>query len=81
MSEEPEKITALNTLFDAGLTFADCVEAWAKRHAGEDDALIAKAHADCDCDELEIEEQGITSRAGGESGAWVMAWVWIEDEE
>jgi hypothetical protein len=58
-----------------GATFADCVQAFGT--AGpEIDAARAKYHRD---GEIELDPVSVVS-PGGE-GVYVMAWVWVSEEE
>lgn len=73
--------TALEALRDQGLTFADCVAAFA-----EADGLGPAAHdwarSNIENDELEFDpDHPITSRGDDAGGCWVMAWQWVPDTE
>lgn len=62
------------------LSFAECV----RQHAApEDDLYVAAARRfpsvlDTECN-VEIDDRTVTSH--GDGGAWVMAWLWVTDEE
>lgn len=73
----------LLTLIDEGLTFAECVQAFYDRQdKGERTArIIEKAreqwHRDGD---IELDDNAIVSGSTG-NGDYVMAWVWVYDDE
>jgi hypothetical protein len=59
-----------------GLSFGECVEAFAT-----DDPLIEKARDEYVHEgEVEIDDATVVSR-GDDSGAYVLAWVWVDDPE
>ena len=68
------------SLHSPPLSFAECV----RQHAApEDDPYVAAARKsplvlDTECN-VEIDERTVTSQ--GDGGAWVMAWLWVADEE
>jgi len=62
------------------LSFFDCVQ---QRAAPEDDPYVAAARKsplvfDNECN-VQIDERTVTYQ--GDGGAWVMAWLWVADEE
>lgn len=68
----------LRELRTQGLTFGDCIRVFAEGQ--EDEALIAKARDEIEREgEIEIDEFTVVSR-GEDHGAYVMAWVWVEDK-
>ena len=70
----------LRSVFDdAGVTFADCVTAFA---APEDDVHVAAARQQYAADEISFDDWPVTSRANEDAcGSFVMAWVWVPDPE
>lgn len=66
---------------DQGLTFADCVAAFAGRTTERQRHLIDKArrihHRE---GEIEIDSTTITS-GSGDQGDYVLAWVWVDDDQ
>ena len=44
-----------------------------------DEKLLAEAERIYGSNEIEIDEDTKISRADDESGAWVRAWVWVEE--
>lgn len=70
----PDARTQLRTLQAAGLTFADCVAAFAT----PDEALRARAeaHAFVADGVLELDDQ-IVASPGADAGCYVSAWLWV----
>ncbi|MFT4064316.1 hypothetical protein [Paraburkholderia sp.] len=48
-----------------------------------DDALLEAARAKYtdSSDDVEIDDGALITRGGDDDGTWVMAWVWMRDEE
>jgi hypothetical protein len=68
---------ALRKLADAGLTFGDCIKAFAARGKDRIYADHARLHLHRD-GECEIDYPTVVSR-GDDRGAYVQAWLWIDD--
>jgi hypothetical protein len=69
----------LKKLHEAGLTFADCVSYFGV--SAEDNLYIKAAHENHYREgELEFDDSAVVSESDDE-GAYVMAWVWVTDEE
>lgn len=70
----------LTAAIAAGLTFADCVKAFAGKHSPNEAKYVAAArdvwHKE---GEIEIDDTTICSGSSG-PGDYVLAWVWIDDE-
>lgn len=79
LSEET-KIGTLHGLAKAGLTFADCVKFFSSQQP-EDDLYFVKGAKNKYSDEghIEVDDNAMVSR--GVEGAYVMAWVWVYDDE
>ncbi len=74
-----ERIAVLNSLFDAGLTFADCVNAYAPRQQSESKAAVIARARELHEDEGKLEFDDHVIVSGAERGNYVMAWVWVDD--
>lgn len=73
----PQELRAV--LDDAGVTFADCVAAFA---APADDPLVEAARVQYHRDgEIEIDQRTVRSGSEGSGGDYVLAWVWVDDPE
>ncbi len=69
----------LKKLQAAGLTFADCVSCFGV--SADNDPYLKAAHEHHYREgELEFDDTAIISESDDE-GAYVMAWVWVTDEE
>lgn len=66
--------TILSTMKEDGMLFGECLHAFS---VGNDDPFVRAASASRN-DDLNI-DSAITSV--GNEGAWVMAWVWVSNEE
>ncbi len=72
----PEDVREL--LAAHGLTFADCVRAFA---ADDGDPLVEAARKQHHCEgEIEIDQMTVRSGSDG-PGDYVMAWVWVDTPE
>jgi hypothetical protein len=70
---------ALKKLQAAGLTFADCVSCFGV--SADENPYLKAAHEHHDREgEIEFDDTAIISESDDE-GAYVMAWVWVTDEE
>ena len=65
----------LKKLIGQGLSFSDCVRAFA---AGDGDPFVAAARKKAN-EQLEIDATAVASV--GDDGAWVSAWVWVDNAE
>lgn len=63
---------------EEGLTFAECVTAFAERRDAIDLAFVAAAQEQTVEGELEVDDSAMTYREDDESGCYVMAWVWVD---
>lgn len=67
----------LTALKHNGLTFTDCTQAFA---ADEENPFVKTAHELLQGgDDMSIDSPTVT--CGGETGTWVMAWMWISNAE
>ena len=74
----PAPAESLVALIEAGLSFGECVHAFAARE-DYDPAVIAAARRRYEREgEIEIDDSAIVSE--GEDGAYVMAWVFVDPE-
>lgn len=73
------KMYALMGLARSGLTFSDCVHFFSKTQSKEELALADKAKELEEEGELEFDDTPIVSKADTEKGAYVMAWVWVDE--
>jgi hypothetical protein len=73
----------LGVLIDAGLTYGQAVNLFAARQRRDEphlDAYIARARDQWHRDgEVEIDDPGVIVSAGDDPGAYVLAWVWVDD--
>lgn len=67
-------------LIDEGLTFGDCVTAFAARRTPDELRYVALAKDLARDGELEIDDDAIVS-GSSDAGDYVMAWVWVDDPE
>lgn len=75
----PTPVELRSVLDDAGVTFSDCVAAFA---APADDPLVAAARVQYHRDgEIEIDQNTVRSGSQGSNGDYVLAWVWVDDPE
>lgn len=66
-------------LDDAGVTFADCVAAFA---APDGDPLVEAARVQYHREgEIEIDQTTVLSGSKGSGGDYVLAWVWVDNPE
>lgn len=74
---EKSLVDELNELKKRGLKFSDCVEAFGVDHSN----AYAKAAAEqCTVDgEVEVDDPTVLSQS--ENGSYVMAWVWVSNED
>jgi hypothetical protein len=68
---------ALESLKGRGLTYADCVRAFA---VSNDDPYVKKARELVIGDD-DVSIDDLTVTAAGDDGAWVKSWIWIGNEE
>lgn len=66
--------TVLATMKEDGMLFGECLHTFS---VGNDDPYVVAARKSCN-DDLNI-DSAITSESA--NGAWVMAWVWVSNEE
>lgn len=73
---------ALEVLIGMGLTFSDCLKAFAARRSEKEMAFV-KAAKQLHHDEgtLEVDDAAQVSIDDPEVGAYVMAWVWVDSDE
>ncbi len=69
---------ALDALIDGGLTFSDCVKAFAARQDDPNDVVGAARDQYQDEGSVEIDDNAIISDS--DEGAYVMAWVWVDKD-
>ncbi len=73
----------LGVLIDAGLTFGQALNQFAARQRRDEpelDAYVARAREQWHRDgEVEIDDPGVIVSAGADAGAYVLAWVWVDD--
>jgi hypothetical protein len=62
--------------FLSGCTLADCLDAFTLPGDAE---LATRAQAEHGSDDIEIADPPVTSRA--DEGSWVLAWVWVANDE
>lgn len=81
MSGNPSVLQSkLKKLVDQGLTFGDCVAAFATNRATSRVVQIAHdRYAEPSNDGIEIDPETVVSES--DEGAWVMAWVWVPKED
>lgn len=81
MSSNPSVLQGkLAKLVDQGLTFGDCVAAFATNRATS--KVVQTAHdryAEPSNGSIEIDPETVVSEA--DEGVWVMAWVWVPKED
>lgn len=75
----PNTGEVLNTLRDMGVEFGACVDVFGVNREGDPHASAAHENHHVD-GETEIDGKTVVSR-GEEPGAYVMAWIWVDDEE
>lgn len=75
--DDNELAAALRHLRHKGLTFSQCVEAFADPAEAR---TVEKARGMAREGELEVDEITVVSR-GEDNGAYVMAWLWVEDDD
>lgn len=64
------------------VTIGDCITAFALDMTDNDNAFADAAWSKWNRDgEIEIDDRAIVSGGYGGSGAYVMAWVWVANEE
>lgn len=68
---------ALQAMKLKGLTFENCVEAYAD---GESDPYVIAAMNNAREGEIEVDSNAVVSR-GSDAGAYVMAWKWVSNQE
>ncbi len=72
----------LGVLIDAGLTFGQAVNLFAARQRRDEpdlDRYIEGARLTYHRDgEVEIDDPGVIVSEGGDDGAYVLAWVWVD---
>lgn len=68
-----------------GLKFSDVLSAFASKNTLQDKDLILKARERHEREgELEIDDVTVVSRADGDEGkrgAYVLAWLWVDQDE
>ena len=73
----------LDALIDAGLTFGEAVNRFAARQRRDQPALdryIERARMTWRRDgAIEIDDPGVIVSEGADDGAYVLAWVWVDD--
>lgn len=81
MSTNPSALqTKLAKLVEQGLTFGDCVAAFATNKQTSKVVQIAHdRYAEPSNDSIEIDPETVVSES--DDGAWVMAWVWVPKED
>lgn len=67
---------ALKALKSDGLTFGECIEAFADK---DDDPFVGAAQNKVREGELEVDSPTVVSR-GDDDGAYVMGWIWVSNE-
>ena len=67
----------LTKLVDQGLTFGDCVAAFATNK--QTSKVVQSACERYASDEVEIDPETVVSES--DEGAWVMAWVWVPKDD
>lgn len=68
----------LQTLIAEGLSFSDCVAAFAGKRDAFDLAAVEAAKTDGRLnDDLEIDDEPMTSRGDDASGCFVMSWLYV----
>jgi hypothetical protein len=67
-------------LVEEGLTFSDCVHAFANRRSEDELAYVQAACKKQEEGSLEVDETAIVSK-GDENGAYVMSWLWVENSD
>jgi hypothetical protein len=72
-----EREAKLKELIAAGLTFSDCTHAFG---SDEFDSYVQAARLHVREGELEVDTPAVVSR-GADDGAYVMAWIWIDNQE
>ena len=78
MSGNPSVLqNKLKKLVDQGLTFGDCVAAFATNRATS--RVVQAANDMYASDLVEIDPETVVSES--DEGAWVMAWVWVPKED
>lgn len=84
MKNETELMSALDALFESGLTFSACVHYFAQKRTPEEKLLRDVAYDAFHVDgEIEIDEDAYVSMPDDEDndtdgGGYVMAWMWVD---
>lgn len=80
MSPE-ERTAAFVALVDDGLTFSEVVNIYGADQSDGDKATATQAREEWTREgQIEVDEGAFVSR-GDDPGAYVMAWVWVDDPE
>lgn len=82
LNDKSVRTAILDHLVRAGLTFGACVLAFSEyEHDAKKDAYIAAAQQQYGREgEIEVDESAYVSK-GDDPGAYVMAWVWVSDDD
>ncbi len=82
LSDEAVRNEVFGALVDAGLDFGTCTRVFGKRDESElQDAYYEAARDKESPGEIEVDDNAIISKGDEPPGAYVMAWVWVSDND
>lgn len=81
VAEREARALALRKLIADGLTFADAMQEFAKDNGTEERAYVKRAQYKHihDEGEIEVDDNAIVSLS--DTGAYVMAWTWVQGSD